>query len=171
MLGGQVTNLWRDAKNPRGLWRVSPLAAYAAGKPEWRTLIDVDALGKAEGKSWVWHGADCLAPDYSRCLVSLSPGGTDADVVREFDLKSGAFVEGGFALPEAKSNVAWIDRDTLLVVTDYGPGLADHLGLWPGREDVEARHAARRARRPCSPARRRTSRSRRSARWTATRAG
>jgi prolyl oligopeptidase len=121
VLGDLVANLWRDAKNPRGLWRMSPLAAYRAGKPEWRTVIDVDALGRAEGKSWVWHGADCLAPEYRRCLVSLSPGGTDADVVREFDLASGRFVEGGFMLPEAKSNIAWVDSDTLLVVTDYGP--------------------------------------------------
>jgi prolyl oligopeptidase len=121
VIGDRVTNLWRDAKNPRGLWRVSPLAAYAAGKPEWRTLIDVDALGKAEKQSWVWHGADCLAPEYRRCLVSLSPGGTDADVVREFDLGSGRFIEDGFTLPAAKSNVAWIDADRLLVVTDYGP--------------------------------------------------
>jgi prolyl oligopeptidase len=110
ILGDHVTNLWRDAKNPRGIWRISPLAAYAAGKPQWRTLIDVDGLGKAEGKSWVWHGADCLAPEYRRCLVSLSPGGTDADVVREFDLATGKFVEGGFTIPEAKSNVAWADR-------------------------------------------------------------
>ncbi len=122
VLGDLVANLWRDAKNPRGLWRVSPLAAYRAGKPQWRTLIDVDALGKAEGKSWVWHGADCLAPDYKRCLVSLSPGGTDADVVREFDLGTGKFVDGGFFVPEAKSNVAWVDADTLLVATDYGAG-------------------------------------------------
>ncbi|WP_233222153.1 prolyl oligopeptidase family serine peptidase [Allosphingosinicella deserti] len=121
VMGDLVLNLWRDAKNPRGLWRASPLAAYRAGKPAWRTVIDVDALGKAEGKSWVWHGADCLAPDYRRCLVSLSPGGTDADVVREFDLERGRFVDDGFVLPEAKSNVAWVDADTLLVVTDYGP--------------------------------------------------
>lgn len=120
VMGDLVANLWRDAKNPRGVWRVSPLAAYRTGKPQWRTLIDVDALGKAEGKSWVWHGADCLAPDYRRCLVSLSPGGTDADVVREFDLPSGKFVEGGFVVPEAKSNIAWVDADTLLVATDYG---------------------------------------------------
>ena len=122
VIGANVTNLWRDAKNPRGIWRVSPLEAYAAGKPQWRTLIDVDALGKAEGKSWVWHGANCLAPDYQRCLVSLSPGGTDADVVREFDIPSGKFVDGGFVIPEAKSNNSWFDRDHLLVATDYGEG-------------------------------------------------
>ena len=122
VLGDQVTNLWRDANNPRGIWRISPLAAYAAGKPQWRTLIDVDALGKQEGKSWVWHGADCLAPDYRRCLVALSPGGTDADVVREFDLQTGKFIDDGFVVPEAKSNVAWADADTLIVATDYGEG-------------------------------------------------
>jgi prolyl oligopeptidase len=121
VMGGYVTNLWRDAASPRGLWRISPLGAYVAGRPEWRTLIDVDALGKQEGKSWVWHGADCLAPEYKRCLVSLSPGGTDADVVREFDVATGKFIEGGFALPEAKSNVAWVDENRLLVVTNYGP--------------------------------------------------
>jgi prolyl oligopeptidase len=122
ILGDKVLNLWRDADNPRGLWRVSPLAAYRSGTPQWRTLIDVDALGKAEGKSWVWHGADCLAPAYRRCLVSVSPGGTDADVVREFDLGTGQFVQGGFVVPEAKSSVAWVDSDTLLVGTDYGSG-------------------------------------------------
>jgi prolyl oligopeptidase len=98
---------------------------------------------QAEGKSWVWHGADCLAPEYRRCLVSLSPGGTDADVVREFDLGTGKFVEGGFTLPEAKSNTAWVDRDTSAGRTDYGPA-ADHLGLSADRQAVEARHAAQR---------------------------
>lgn len=122
VIGASVTNIWRDAKNPRGLWRIASLDSYAAGKPQWRTLIDIDALGKAEGKSWVWHGADCLAPEYVRCLVSLSPGGTDADVVREFDVSTGKFVEGGFTLPEAKSSSAWVDKDMLLVATDWGEG-------------------------------------------------
>ncbi|MFC3713100.1 prolyl oligopeptidase family protein [Sphingoaurantiacus capsulatus] len=121
IMGDLVANLWRDAKNPRGIWRVSPLAAYRAGKPAWRTIIDVDALGKSEKQSWVWHGADCLAPAYTRCLVSLSPGGTDADVVREFDLSSGKFVDGGFVVPESKNTAAWVDADTLLLVGDFGP--------------------------------------------------
>ena len=70
VMGDLVVNHWVDANHKRGLWRVSPLAAFLDGKPQWRTLIDVDALGKAEGKSWVWHGADCLPPAYQRCLVS-----------------------------------------------------------------------------------------------------
>lgn len=122
VMGDTITNFWRDAANPRGLWRQSPLAAYLAGKPEWKVLIDVDALGKAEKQSWVWHGADCLAPNYKRCLVSLSPGGTDADIVREWDRTTGTFVEGGFALPLAKSSVTWEDADNLLVATDFGEG-------------------------------------------------
>ena len=120
--GDMVTNLWRDADNPRGLWRIASLESYMAGAPEWRVLIDVDKLGEDEGQSWVWHGANCLAPDYARCLIALSPGGTDADVVREFDVTAGRFVDGGFTLPEAKSNVAWFDEDTLFVGTDEGEG-------------------------------------------------
>ena len=128
VMGDLVANHWVDANHKRGLWRVSPLAAYLAGKPQWRTLIDVDALGKAEGKSWVWHGADCLPPAYQRCLVSLSPGGSDADIVREFDLASGQFVEGGFLVPEGKNTVTWVDQDTLLVARVEGEGTATRSG-------------------------------------------
>ena len=146
VMGDQVTNLWRDADNPRGLWRTATLQSYLAGAPEWRTLVDVDELGEDEGQSWVWHGANCLAPEYTRCLISLSPGGTDADVVREFDISTGAFVEGGFTLPEAKSNVAWYDENTLFVGTDEGAGSLTDSGyprlvkLWQrGTDFAQAR--------------------------------
>jgi len=128
VIGDLVANHWVDADHKRGLWRVSPLTNYLAGKPQWRTLIDVDALGKAEGKSWVWHGADCLPPEYRRCLVSLSPGGSDADVVREFDLASGKFVEDGFVVPESKNTTTWADADTLLVAMAEGEGTVTRSG-------------------------------------------
>ena len=128
VMGDMVANHWVDADHKRGLWRVSPLTAFLAGKPEWRTLIDVDALGKAEGKSWVWHGADCLPPAYQRCLVSLSPGGGDADVIREFDVPTAQFVAGGFEVPLGKNNAAWIDKDTLLVAAVEGEGTATRSG-------------------------------------------
>jgi prolyl oligopeptidase len=128
IMGDHVTNFWIDGDHPRGLWRISPLGAYLAGTPDWRILIDVGALGEEEGESWVWHGADCLAPDYARCLVRLSPGGGDADVMREFDMPTGAFVENGFTLPEAKSDVTWIDADHLMVATDYGEGSMNSSG-------------------------------------------
>lgn len=119
---GEVRNLWRDARNPRGLWRTAPLAGFIAGKPVWRVLIDVDALGKAEGKSWVWKGADCRAPAYARCLVALADGGTDAVVTREFDVATARFVDGGFALPVAKASTDWAGPDALYVATDFGVG-------------------------------------------------
>ena len=120
--GDWLYNLWRDAANPRGLWRRTTLAEFRKPQPVWETLIDVDALGRAEGENWVWAGASCLGPDYRHCLVSLSRGGADAHVVREFDTVAKAFVAGGFELPEAKSSVDWIDADTVLVGTDFGPG-------------------------------------------------
>ena len=128
VIGEKVLTHWVDANHKRGLWRVASLDSYIAGKPDWRVLIDVDALGKAEGKSWVWHGANCLAPEYRRCLVSLSPGGTDADVVREFDLDTGKFVDGGFVVPESKNDVTWADADTLLVGRVEGEGTATRSG-------------------------------------------
>ena len=119
-LGDGIGNFWQDAANPKGVWRRTSLQSYRTANPEWETLIDLDALSKAEGKDWVWKGADCLAPDDSRCLVSLSDGGKDAVVVREFDTTTRSFVDGGFVLPEGKHRLEWLDRDTLLVATDFG---------------------------------------------------
>ncbi len=116
-------NFWRDERNPRGLWRRTTLAQYRKPDPEWDVVLDLDALGKAEGRNWVWGGAQILrAGGWRRALVSLSPGGSDAVVVREFDIESRSFVKGGFELPEAKSEVSWIDRDHIYVNTDFGPG-------------------------------------------------
>ena len=120
--GEYVYNFWRDASNPRGLWRRTTLAEYRKATPNWETLLDLDALGKAEGEKWVWSGAQCLRPANTRCLLSLSRGGADATVVREFDLTTRSFVKDGFALPEAKSSMDWKDANTVLVSTDFGPG-------------------------------------------------
>jgi prolyl oligopeptidase len=120
--GDWLYNLWQDAANPRGLWRRTSLAEYRKAEPAWDTVIDIDALGKTEGVNWVWGGANCLGPDYRLALVALSRGGSDAREVREFDLVSRRFVEGGFQLPEAKSQITWIDADQLYVATDFGAG-------------------------------------------------
>jgi prolyl oligopeptidase len=130
----QVFNFWRDPTNVRGLWRVSPRAAYDAGTPEWTTLLDMDALEAAEKKNFQWGGATCLPPAYARCLIGLSVGGKDAEEVREFDLATRQFVPGGFRLPEAKQTVAWLDENRLLVATAAGPattsGYAREVRLW-----------------------------------------
>lgn len=121
-LGPHLYNLWRDAANPRGLWRRTTLAEYRKPQPAWETVLDLDALGRAEGENWTWGGATCLGPAYRRCLLQLSRGGADATVLREFDLVDKRFVEGGFTLPEAKTSVDWIDENSVYVGTDTGPG-------------------------------------------------
>lgn len=121
--GERLYNFWRDAEHSRGLWRSTDLASYLAGAPEWQVLIDLDALAAAEDENWVWKGAVVRRPADDRALVRLSRGGADAVVVREFDLLRGEFVaENAFTLPEAKSDLSWLDLDTVLVGTDTGEG-------------------------------------------------
>ncbi len=119
--GKYFYNFWRDDKNVRGLWRRTSLDEYKKANPQWETVIDLDQLAANEKENWVWHGVRVLWPTYDRCLVLLSRGGADANVVREFDLASKEFVKDGFTLPEAKSDVAWRNRDALYVGTDFGP--------------------------------------------------
>src|SRR5690242_16886088 len=128
ILGDKVLNYWQDEQHPRGIWRVSPLADFAAGKPQWRTLLDIDAMSKADNKKWVFKGATCLSPAYVDCLVSLSNGGGDAVEVREFDLDRAAFIPGGFTVPTAKTDVSWAGADALFVGTDFGPGTLTNSG-------------------------------------------
>ena len=127
-IGPYYYNFWQDAEHERGIWRRTTLEEYRKAEPEWETIIDLDALNREEKENWVWHGADCLRPDYELCLVSLSRGGADADVTREFNLKEKTWVEGGFYRPEAKGSLGWIDRDRVYVFTDFGPGTLTESG-------------------------------------------
>jgi len=127
-LGEGLGNFWQDAANPKGVWRRTTLDSYRTAQPQWETLIDIDALAKAEGRDWVFKGANCLAPDETRCLINLSDGGKDAVTVREFDLTTKTFVEDGFVIPEGKHRLTWLDRDTLLIATDFGPGTMTESG-------------------------------------------
>lgn len=120
--GDWLYNLWQDATHKRGLWRRTTLAEYRKAQPQWETVLDLDALAAAERENWVWGGVECLEPQQRLCMLSLSRGGADAKVIREFDLVTKRFVDGGFMLPEAKTDVAWLDANTLLVGTDFGPG-------------------------------------------------
>ena len=120
--GELLYNFWQDAEHPRGIWRRTTLAEYRRERPDWEIVLDLDALGRAEGENWVWQGATMLRPGYRRALLELSRGGADAAVVREFDLTTKSFVDDGFVVPEAKSRVSWIDEDTIYVGTDFGAG-------------------------------------------------
>lgn len=139
--GELLFNFWRDADHPRGVWRTTTLDSYL-GETEWRTLIDVDQLVATEGENWVWKGAHVRSPHYDRAMIKLSRGGADATELREFDLTTGEFVPGGFTVPEAKTDVSWLDQDTLLIGTDMGEdsltesGYPAHVYLWKRGEDL-----------------------------------
>ncbi|MDT7933710.1 MAG: prolyl oligopeptidase family serine peptidase [Sphingomonadaceae bacterium] len=131
--GSRAVNFRIDAAHPRGTWRAAELNAYLSGRPQWRTLIDVDALAKAEGRDLVWKGAICARPLFDRCMIGLSDGGSDALGFREFDPATARFVPGGFATPRAaRTSLAWVGRDELLISGDFGPGSLTRSGY--GRE-------------------------------------
>ncbi len=131
MRGGLVYNFWQDETSVRGLWRRTTPESYATATPEWETLIDFDKLAAIENKNWVYKGADCFAPHGTteyKCLISLSDGGKDAVVVREFNIATKTFVSGGFQTDEAKQNLSWLDEDTILIATDWGEGSLTESG-------------------------------------------
>jgi prolyl oligopeptidase len=125
---GWLYNFWQDEHFVRGIWRRATVAQYETAAPEWQILLDIDALAKTEQKNWVFEGVECLPQDSRYCLVKLSDGGKDAIVMREFDTEKRTFVEGGFLLPEAKSDVVWRDANSLLVATDWGDGTLTESG-------------------------------------------
>ena len=119
---GGVDNVWQDASHVHGVWRHASLAAYRNAQPAWETLLDLDALSKAEGKNWIWKGAQCLAPAETLCLVHLSDGGGDAVDIREFDTTTKAFVAGGFHFATGKQNIDWVDHDTVAAAREWTSG-------------------------------------------------
>jgi prolyl oligopeptidase len=141
--GEYYYNFWRDKTNERGLWRRTTLEEYRKAEPKWEVVLDLDALGKTENENWVWKGASLLRPDYQRALIILSRGGADANITREFDLKTRSFVADGFELPESKGSVSWIDIDHLFVSTDFGNGSMTDSGyprmakLWKRGTPIE----------------------------------
>lgn len=142
--GEYLYNFWTDKDHKRGIYRRTTLEEYQKENPKWETILDVDALAKNDNQSWVYKGMDCLYPEYNRCLVSLSPGGTDAVVIKEFDISKKAFVKGGFELAEAKSAVSWVDHNSVFVGTDFGPGSMTDSGypavvkLWQRGSEINS---------------------------------
>ena len=120
--GEHLYNFWQDAQNPRGVWRRTSLEEYRKKDPKWETVLDIGKLSTDENEKWVFKGANCLYPDYTRCLVTLSRGGADAAEIREFDTVTKQFVKDGFVLKESKGSADWRDRDTLYIDRDFGPG-------------------------------------------------
>ena len=128
IVGSFVYNFWQDAEHPRGIWRRVPLDEYFADVPAWETVLDIDALSVEENENWAYAGAVMLRPDLDRCMIALSRGGSDAKEMREFDLREKRFVDGGFVIPASKGGASWIDRNTLLVSSSAGEGMATASG-------------------------------------------
>ena len=142
LVNGQVYNYWQDDEHIRGLLRRTSLDSYRSDNPRWETVIDIDLLATVENANWVYKGRTCLPGNPSRCLLRLSDGGKDAVVLREFDLENNNFVDGGFSVDEAKTNVDWVDANTLIIGSDFGPGsvttsgYARTLRLWRRGTDI-----------------------------------
>ncbi len=120
IIGDFIYNFWQDAEHVRGIWRRTPREKYLAGNPEWEIILDIDEMSEKDGANWVFGGASGLYPDYNSFMVSLSRGGGDAVVRREFDMTTKTFIEDGFYMPEAKGGLSWLDENTLLISTDLG---------------------------------------------------
>jgi prolyl oligopeptidase len=140
--GGLLYNTWKDAAHPRGLWRRTMLDEFRKADPSWETILDVDQLAASEGEDWLLHWTASRS-GYSRIMLSLSRGGSDAVVLREFDGETKSFVSDGFVLPEAKGSVDWLDPDTLVLSSAYGEGMATTSGyartirLWRRGQPIE----------------------------------
>jgi len=127
LAAGFVYNFRQDQAHPRGVWRRAPLSDYEDGDPAWDELVDLDRLSRLQNQDWVWKGAHCLAPAFTRCLIKLSRG-RDTIVVREFDVPSRTFVKGGFEIAEANTDVAWIDINSIMLATNWGAGSLTRAG-------------------------------------------
>lgn len=126
--GDFIYNFWRDEEHVRGIWRRTSLKLFRTKQRQWETLLDIDQLAKDENENWIYKGVDCLGPDFQRCIIELAPGGTDTAVYREFDIPSRSFVENGFEVPLAKTNLCWENQDQLLIATDWGKGSMNTSG-------------------------------------------
>ena len=148
-VGDHLYGFWTDADHPRGVWRRTTWDSYRTEEPVWEVLVDVDALGQAEGVPWVWQGASILRPTHDRALVHLSRGGSDAGTTRELDLTTLEWVPApeGFVKGEAKGRLAWRDRDHVWLTTADDPTGATRSGyprtvrLWRRGTPVEQAEA------------------------------
>jgi prolyl oligopeptidase len=128
ILGEWTYNYWTELERPQGVWRRTKTEDFLNNEYDWEELLDLDVLSAESGIKWVWKGATRLNDSHSRVMVSLSDGGKDASILREFDLSTNSFVEGGFEIPEAKSRFSWLDEDHLIIGTDFGDGSLTESG-------------------------------------------
>jgi len=132
-MGDYYYNSLRDAEHPRGLWRRATPAEYRKAQPAWESVLDLDKLSAEEHRNWTGMSPSCLAPTssgmpYRHCLITLSQGGGDASLTREYDLVERRWVKDGFSRPEEKGGISWIDADTVYLGANFGPGTLTRSG-------------------------------------------
>lgn len=121
--GDWAYNTWKDDEHPLGILRRTAWSAWLAGRPEWETILDVGALdlnvSKKDDIHWTMSSYALLYPNYERALIRISPGGSDACIVREFDIETKQFIDDGFnVLNVGKHIISWINRDAVYVGWD-----------------------------------------------------
>jgi len=140
--GDYVYNLWQNKDHVRGIWRRSSVENYSTGNPIWETMIDLDELSAKDDKKWVLKEINGLYPEYNRFLIQLSNGGGDAVITREFDVNTKQFVENGFSINESKGSARFVDKNTVIVATNFGEGSTTNSGyprqvrLWKRGTDM-----------------------------------
>jgi prolyl oligopeptidase len=133
LMGARALRFLRNAAHPHGLLQVAQ--RDRAGLPgPWKTVLDVAQLREQEGAPLELQAYDfsstCLAPEFSRCLLRLSPGGGDEVEIREFDLDQAKFVEGGFRTPKARAFAEWLTPDQIMV-EHTAEGAPKTMAGWP----------------------------------------
>lgn len=130
LLGPHAVRFHRDARHPKGMLQRADRVGASLGP--WRTVLDVSTFGRTENADYDlrWASDRCLPPAFDRCLLSFGVAGGDEAVLREFDLATGRFVEGGFSLPASMHVVAWLGRDEIVVGHDLS-GARTTAALWP----------------------------------------
>ncbi len=139
--GNYIYNFWQDKEHVRGIWRRTSKQNYESGNPAWEILLDLDKMAEKDNVKWVYKGASGLYPDYNLFLVSLSKGGGDAVITREFDVSKKAFVDNGFFIDESKGSASYIDKNTLIVSSDFGANTMTSSG-YPRQNKVWKRGTA-----------------------------
>lgn len=119
--GKYVYHLWTDELSIQGRYCRQLESDYLLNKDNWETLLDLDELSAKENQKWVFRDF-LMNEDDSRALVTLSPGGLDSNVIREFDLGTKTFIADGFHLPISKGSAHWVNKDTIWLSRDYGEG-------------------------------------------------
>lgn len=118
IVGDFLYNTWFDSDHLQGIFRRTTINEYLTENPSWETILDIDQLSSVENTTWVLQEFN-FNRDKTRAMVVLSPGGSDANVAREFDLETKSFIIDGFILPLSKGSVHWMDDNTLRLCREF----------------------------------------------------